>query len=313
VLGAYAKSLKVDVPRIPIEAAEVSDLEGRDEGAVFVFDPMPDQDPPIRPGQTTETAGRIAMASVTQATDLCLERKVDAMVTAPISKEAIARAGFNVPGHTEFIASRSNSDRFTMLMVAEKTRVGLVTTHVPLAQVPAAISTASILEKIRIICESLTCDFGITRPRLAVLGLNPHAGDGGVIGTEEQDLILPAINQARAEGKLAYGPFPADGFFASLKHRSYDAVLAMYHDQGLVPFKVLSFNSGINFTAGLPIVRTSPDHGTAFDIAGSNQASPESMRNAIYAAIDIARRRADRPTDREAGEAEQDSSREQAA
>ena len=271
---------------------ETPDAELEEETAIQVIDTVANHDPPVRIGQVTETAGRIAMVCVAQATDMCLERTVDAMVTAPISKEAIARAGFNVPGHTEFIASRANTTGFTMMMVAEKLRVGLVTAHIPLIQVPRAITRTTIKEKIRIICDSLTNDFGVSRPRIAVLGLNPHAGDGGVIGTEERDIIIPAINEARSDGRMAYGPFAADGFFASRKYASYDAVLAMYHDQGLTPFKVLSFNSGINFTAGLPIVRTSPDHGTAFDIAGTNQASPDSMRNAIYAAIDIARRRA---------------------
>jgi len=270
---------------------ETSDLDTGEEAAIQVVDSVANQDPPVRVGQITEAAGRIAMAGVAQATDMCLEHTVDAMVTAPISKEAIARAGFNVPGHTEFIASRSNTTEFTMMMVAEKLRVGLVTAHVPLVQVPRAITQTAIETKIRIIGDSLTGDFGVSRPRIAVLGLNPHAGDGGVIGTEERDIIIPAINETRSGGRMVYGPFPADGFFASRKYGSYDAVLAMYHDQGLAPFKVLSFNSGINFTAGLPIIRTSPDHGTAFDIAGTNQATPDSMRNAIYAAIDIARRR----------------------
>jgi 4-hydroxythreonine-4-phosphate dehydrogenase len=261
------------------------------DDTILVVEPVEGQDPPVRTGQITETAGRVAMASVALATDLCLKGRVDAMVTAPISKEAISKAGFNVPGHTEFIASRSNTAAFTMMMVAEKLRVGLVTAHVPVVEVPAAISKAAICEKLAIIGESLKFDFGVARPKIAVLGLNPHAGDGGVIGTEEQEIIAPAINQVRSSGRMVYGPFPADGFFASRKYDSFDAVLAMYHDQGLAPFKVLSFNSGVNFTAGLPIVRTSPDHGTAFDIAGKNQAAPDSMRNAIYTAIDITRRR----------------------
>lgn len=259
--------------------------------AILVSDPMSGQNPTVKVGQITETAGRVAMASVGHATDLCLRNDVDAMVTAPISKEAIAKAGFNVPGHTEFIAARSNTQRFTMMMVADRLRVGVVTAHVPVSAVPDTVTTDAIDEKIEIISDSLHTDFGVAKPRIAVLGLNPHAGDGGVIGTEERDVIIPAINRARSAGRMAYGPFPADGFFATRRYRSFDAVLAMYHDQGLVPFKVISFNSGINYTAGLPIVRTSPDHGTAFDIAGENRASPDSMRHAIYTAIDIARRR----------------------
>ena len=288
---AQAESLGLSVNLRSYEGA--SELESDpDQNIIRVVDPIGGEDPPVRLGKVTRAAGRIAMASVGHATDLCLQRKVDAMVTAPISKEAISKAGFNVPGHTEFIASRSNTNRFTMMMVAEKLRVGLVSAHVPLRNVPQLATQELIQEKIGIIDDSLATDFGVSKPRIAVLGLNPHAGDGGVIGDEEIEVIIPAINQARADGRMVYGPFPADGFFASRKFTSYDAVLAMYHDQGLAPFKVLSFNSGVNFTAGLPIVRTSPDHGTAFDIAGSNQASPDSMRNAIYAAIDIARRRA---------------------
>jgi len=269
----------------------VDQVDAKSDPAVWVLDEFPDADPAIRIGVITEAAGRVAMAAVSKATDLCIEGSVDAMVTAPISKEAIVRAGFNVPGHTEYIASRCNNPSFTMMMIADALRVGLVTAHLPLKDVPTAVTVEAILEKAGIILQALQSDFGLERPRLAVLGLNPHAGDGGVIGSEEVETIRPAIQQARDGGRLVFGPFPADGFFASRKYQLYDAVLAMYHDQGLAPFKVLSFNGGINYTAGLPIVRTSPDHGTAFDIAGEGKASPDSMRNAIYGAIDIARRR----------------------
>lgn len=271
--------------------SDIDQIDTQNEHTVWVLDESPDEEPPIRIGQITEAAGRVAISAVTRATDLCINQHVHAMVTAPISKEAVARAGFNVPGHTEFIASRCNCPSFTMMMVANDLRVGLVSAHVPLRDVPSAVTEETILEKARIISQSLQMDFGVERPRLAVLGLNPHAGDGGVIGDEEINIIKPAIETARSEGHLVFGPFPADGFFASRKYQAFDAVLAMYHDQGLAPFKVLSFNSGINFSAGLPIVRTSPDHGTAFDIAGEGKASPDSMRNALYAAIDIARRR----------------------
>lgn len=277
-----------------LEVRAISDLEEIDdagEHAVWVLDESPDEDPPLRIGQTTEAAGRVAISAVSQATDLCIQGQAHAMVTAPISKEAVSRAGFPVPGHTEYIASRCNCPVFTMMMVAGDLRVGLVSAHVPLRDVPSVVTQETILEKTDIISQSLQTDFGIERPRIAVLGLNPHAGDGGVIGDEENSVVRPAVEEARQRGSLVFGPFPADGFFASRKFQSYDAVLAMYHDQGLGPFKVLSFNSGINFTAGLPIVRTSPDHGTAFDIAGEGKASAESMRNAMYAAIDIARRR----------------------
>lgn len=242
-------------------------------------------------GHITRTGGHLAVRAVEKATDLCLDGTVDAMVTAPISKEAIALAGFEHPGHTEYIARRCNSRDYTMMMVSGKLRVGLVTGHVPLKDVPARITRAAILSQIRIIAGSLVTDFNISHPRIAVLGLNPHAGDGGVLGGEEQETILPALEEARKQGYLVFGPFAADGFFATGGYRHYDAVLAMYHDQGLVPFKALAFDTGVNFTAGLPIVRTSPDHGTAFDIAGEGVASPGSMRSALYLAIDISRRR----------------------
>ncbi len=258
---------------------------------ITVLDTYDDRKPWVDFGQVTETGGRLAMHAVAQAVDLCCAGQADGMVTAPISKAAIAKAGFSEPGHTEFITQRVGSTAHTMMMVADGLRVGLVTGHVPIWDVPKGITEAAILEKVRIIQDSLRTDFGITRPRIAVLGLNPHAGDGGVLGHEEQDIIIPAIQAAAAQDFLAFGPFPADGFFAMNSYRVYDAVLAMYHDQGLVPFKTLAFDTGVNFTAGLPIVRTSPDHGTAYDIAGQGKASPRSMRSAMYVAIDVARRR----------------------
>lgn len=251
----------------------------------------------VRFGQIDAAAGKIAMASVARAVDLCMQGVVDAMVTAPISKEAISRAGYRDPGHTEFIASRTGADSHTMMMVSETLRVGLVTGHVAVWDVPKGVTREAILSKIDIIDASLQRDFGIVRPKIAVLGLNPHAGDGGIMGKEEVDSIIPAIREACDRGRLVFGPFPADGFFAIGGYRLYDAVLAMYHDQGLIPFKTLAFESGVNFTAGLPIVRTSPDHGTAFNIAGEGKASPASMRSAIYVAIDVARRRMKHPVE----------------
>ena len=258
---------------------------------ITVLDVVPGETPAVAFGQITSAAGRLSMQAVECAIDLCLEGKAEAMVTAPISKEAISKAGYQDPGHTEFIAHRTGSDSFTMMMVADKLRVGLVTGHIPIWDVPKKVTHAAILEKLGIIAQSLSRDFGITHPRMAVLGLNPHAGDGGVMGREEQDTIRPAIEQACQEGHLVFGPFPADGFFAISEYGVYDAVLAMYHDQGLIPFKTLAFDTGVNYTAGLPIVRTSPDHGTALNIAGKGQAKPGSMRSAIFLAIDIVRRR----------------------
>ena len=270
-------------------------------GDVIVLDVTNGEKPDIAFGQITEEAGRVAMASVERATDMCLEGVVDGMVTAPISKEAISRAGYAEPGHTEFIAKRVGCDEYTMMMISEDLRVGLVTGHIPIWDVPKGVTKEAILETLRVIHACLASDFGIQRPKIGVLGLNPHAGEGGVLGREEIESIIPAVRAACDEGSLVFGPFPADGFFAIGAYRLYDAVLAMYHDQGLVPFKTLAFESGVNYTAGLPIVRTSPDHGTAFNIAGEGKASPGSMRSAIYLALDVARRRASHQSQRKAG------------
>jgi 4-hydroxythreonine-4-phosphate dehydrogenase len=242
-------------------------------------------------GSITREAGALSMKAVETAVDLCMEGVVDAMVTAPISKEAIDLAGYKDKGHSGFIATRTGTDSYTMMMVADTLRVGLVTDHIPLRDVPAQVTIEGIVEKVGILSRSLVQDFAVDRPRIALLGLNPHAGDGGLLGLEEREVIQPAMEACIKKGHLVFGPFPADGFFAVSHYRNYDAVLAMYHDQGLIPFKSISFGHGVNFTAGLPIVRTSPDHGTAFNIAGKSQASADSMRSAIYLALDIVRQR----------------------
>lgn len=270
-------------------------------GEVVVLDVTNGEKPNVVFGEISAEAGRVAMASVERATDLCLEGTVDGMVTGPINKEAISKAGFKDPGHTEFISRRTGCEDYTMMMISDNLRVGLVTGHIPIWDVPKGVTRDAIIDKIRVINSSLIQDFGIQRPKIAVLGLNPHAGEGGVLGREELESIIPAVRGACEEGSLVFGPFPADGFFAIGGYRLYDAVLAMYHDQGLVPFKTLAFESGVNFTAGLPIVRTSPDHGTAFNIAGEGKASPGSMRGAIYLAVDVARRRARQRSQRKAG------------
>jgi 4-hydroxythreonine-4-phosphate dehydrogenase len=271
------------------------------EGEITVLDVARGEKPEVHFGKITADAGRLSMRAVEVATDLCLNGQAHAMVTAPISKEAIAMAGYTNPGHTEFIAKRSGSDSFTMMLVSDDLRVGLVTGHIPIWDVPKRTTSEAILDKLRVISTSLRQDFGIERPKIAVLGLNPHAGDGGILGKEEAEVILPSIQQSCEEGNLVFGPVPADSFFGIGAYRLYDAVLAMYHDQGLVPFKTLAFESGVNFTAGLSLVRTSPDHGTAFNIAGEGEASPGSMRSALYLAIDIARRRVQNLTQRKTG------------
>ncbi len=242
-------------------------------------------------GKGTETSGKYAFLSLEKATEDLASGKIDVLVTAPISKEAISKAGFKFPGHTEFLAHLAGMEEALMMMVSDGLRVALVTSHVALKDVPQVLTRDKILSKIRALDASLKKDFGIQRPKIAVFGLNPHASENGKMGTEEQDVIIPAINQAKNEDILAQGPFPADGFFGSTSRSNFDAVLAMYHDQGLTAFKALAFEEGVNYTAGLPIVRTSPDHGTAFDIAGKNMANSQSMRSAIYLAIDTFRKR----------------------
>jgi 4-hydroxythreonine-4-phosphate dehydrogenase len=199
--------------------------------------------------------------------------------------------GFSYTGHTEYLEKEFGVEEVAMIMVCDRLRVGVMTGHIPLKDVSNSISTEKILKKLRLMKASLERDFCIDAPKIAVLGLNPHCGDGGLLGDEEQQIILPAVQAANEEGILAFGPYSADGFFGLGNYQKYDAVLAMYHDQGLTPFKALAFEEGVNYTAGLPIVRTSPDHGTAYEMAGRDQADPRSMISAIYAAIDIYKRR----------------------
>lgn len=242
-------------------------------------------------GKPTDLSGKYAIHSLEAATKDLRHGLIDALITAPIHKEAMKMVNFPFPGHTEYITREMQAKESLMFMVHDRLKIGLVTNHLPIGQVKAAISKALIMKKIALMEESLRIDFGIERPVIAVLGLNPHAGDGGAIGTEDDDIVRPAIIEAKKKGMLAMGPFPADGFFGSEQYRKFDGVLAMYHDQGLVPFKLLSFGEGVNFTAGLSGVRTSPDHGTAFDIAGENVANPDSFRKAVFLAMDIVRHR----------------------
>jgi 4-hydroxythreonine-4-phosphate dehydrogenase len=238
-------------------------------------------------GKQTETGGTYALKSLEAAAYALAQGKVNVLVTAPINKENIQSPDFKFPGHTEYLDEKFGDGNSLMFLVSDTLRVAVVTGHIPVTQVAQALSTEKILKKIQVLNKSLIQDFEVRKPKIAVLGLNPHAGDNGVIGNEEQNIIIPAINKAKEEGLMVYGPYPADGFFGNSTYKQFDAVLAMYHDQGLIPFKTIAFNSGVNFTAGLPIVRTSPDHGTAYDIAGKNIASEESFRKAIYTAIDI--------------------------
>ena len=246
----------------------------------------------VEPGQPTPESAKSAMTSLERAVADIKEGYIDVLVTAPINKRAMVGEGFGYTGHTEYLEKEFGVDEVAMIMVCDRLKVGVVTGHIALKDVASSITKEKILRKLRLMKTSLERDFGIDSPKIAVLSLNPHCGDGGLLGDEEKEIILPAVQEANVEGILAFGPYSSDGFFGSCYSR-FDAVLAMYHDQGLTPFKALAFEEGVNYTAGLPIVRTSPDHGTAYEMAGRDLADPRSMISAIYTAIDIYNRRAD--------------------
>lgn len=251
-----------------------------------------DDEVKVELGKPSKESGKAAFDALEKAMAEYKEGMFDVLVTAPIHKQMIQSENFAFPGHTEYIEQcMGESAKALMILANETLRVALVTGHVPVAKIASTITQELIQEKLSIFNASLKSDFGIGAPRIAVLALNPHAGDGGVIGTEEETIINPAIKAMREQGVLCYGPFPADGFMGNGTFSRFDGVLAMYHDQGLTPFKVLAMENGVNFTAGLPIVRTSPDHGTAFDIAGKNEATADSFRQALYMAMDIYRNR----------------------
>jgi 4-hydroxythreonine-4-phosphate dehydrogenase len=241
----------------------------------------------ITPGKASPQSGKAAFIALKQACEELKDGSIDALVTAPIDKNSIHSEEFPFTGHTEFLTQYFGATDSLMFMVSDALKIGLVTEHIPIKDVAAAVTKEKIEAKLAIMERSLRKDFSIGKPRIAVLGLNPHAGDLGLIGQEDETVIKPAVADSRNKGRLTYGPFPADGFFASGNYTKYDAILAMYHDQGLLPFKTIAFEDGINFTAGLSVVRTSPDHGTAYSLAGKNLASELSTRTAIYRAADI--------------------------
>lgn len=244
-------------------------------------------------GKATAESGKAALAALERAISEYKEGLIDVLVTAPINKHTIQSENFQFPGHTEYIQERiGENNKALMILMRGDLKVALVTGHIPLRDVASTITKELIQEKLEIFGNSLSNDFGITKPRIAVLSLNPHAGDCNLLGKEEEEIIIPAINELKNKNILCYGPFPADGFMGSGQFAKFDGILAMYHDQGLTPFKVLAMEEGVNFTAGLPLVRTSPDHGTAYDITGKGVASEMSFRQAIYAALDIFRNRA---------------------
>lgn len=245
----------------------------------------------IDPGQPTHDGAKAAIVALERAVEDLKTGDIDALVTAPFNKKAVSDDKFAFPGHTEYLINEFGAKDGLMFLCSDRMRIGVVTNHLPIDKVPAALTVERIVGKLHLMNDSLMKDFNIVKPKIAVFGLNPHAGDGGLLGSEELDIISPAIKKANEEGILAFGPYSPDGFFGNNLQYNFDGVMAMYHDQGLIPFKALAFDSGVNFTAGLPIVRTSPDHGTAYELAGKNQANAMPMLSAIYAAIDIVRNR----------------------
>lgn len=270
----------------------ISSAEAVEEGRLNLVNCF-DEEVKVELGCPTPESGQAALMALERAVADCRDGLVDVLVTAPICKAAIQGPDFAFSGHTEYLADRLEATVPPLMILCNSTmRVALATAHLPLSAVPAAVTPELLDGKIRQLYEALRRDFRLSAPRIAVLGLNPHNGDDGLMGSEEKDVIAPAIARLADEGIPCFGPFPADGFFGAGSYTRFDAVLAMYHDQGLAPFKALAMEDGVNVTAGLPVVRTSPDHGTAYDIAGCGTASPASMRAAIYAAIDIWRNRA---------------------
>ncbi|GAB4238909.1 MAG: 4-hydroxythreonine-4-phosphate dehydrogenase PdxA [Ekhidna sp.] len=245
----------------------------------------------INPGQANETGGKYAVLSLQAAVKDLKEEHIHALVTAPLSKELVQSDEFNFPGHTEYLTQEAGEKDSLMFLIRDDLRVGVVTGHIALKDVSNKITREKVESKINKMLKSLQKDFGLKKPKVAVLGLNPHAGENGLLGHEEENILKPVIGQFRNNHHLVMGPFPSDGFFGQGTFRQYDGILAMYHDQGLIPFKTMAFDEGVNYTAGLPFVRTSPDHGTAFDIAGKGVADPTSFRNALYLANDIVRQR----------------------
>ena len=245
----------------------------------------------IKPGEENKEGGACALKAIERAVEDLKNGFIHAVVTAPINKNSIQSDDFKFPGHTEYFTETFEAKESLMFLCSDRLKIGVATGHMPLMKVGEALTHDLLSDKIDLMIRSLKKDFGIGKPKVAVLGLNPHAGEEGLLGSEEQETIAPVINEFKEKGHLVFGPYPADGFFGNNSHSKFDGILAMFHDQGLIPFKALAFEEGVNFTAGLSIVRTSPDHGTAFNIAGKNLASESSMRSALFMAIDIIRHR----------------------
>jgi len=279
VLSFYRKMLNIEDFNYS-QIKSINELNPRKINVVNCWSEMVD----IKVGSITNEAGDCAFLALRQAMDYLKEDKIDAIVTAPINKKNIQRDDFKFVGHTDFISEELGVKENLMLMVADDLRIGVVTAHIPIKEVSANLTKEAVEKKLKVFIKTLKNDFGIAKPKIALLGLNPHAGEEGLLGDEEIEIIEPVVKKFKEKGDLVFGPFPADGFFGTVQYKKFDGILAMYHDQGLIPFKMIGFENGVNFTAGIPKVRTSPDHGTAYNIAGKNEASPHSMREAIYLA-----------------------------
>jgi 4-hydroxythreonine-4-phosphate dehydrogenase len=282
ILTFYRKLLNLEEFNF-VQIRNIDEIQHRKINVINVSEECPD----VIPGVETHEAGKFALEVLTAAVKDLKEGKIQALVTAPVNKNNINSAELPFIGHTEFITESVGAQSSLMLMVAEQLRVGLVTGHLPLAKVPATITKERIIQKTKLLIKSLEKDFGISKPKIAVLGLNPHAGEEGLLGEEDEKIIKPAIKELKDQNQYVFGPYPADGFFGMMHQTKFDGIIAMYHDQGLIPFKSIAFSTGVNFTAGLPVIRTSPDHGTAYNIAGKNLADEGSMRAAILLASDI--------------------------
>lgn len=284
VLSFYRKMLNIE----DFHYSQIKSIAELNPRKINVVNCWPDM-AEIKVGIITNEAGDCAFLALREAVNYLKENKIDAIVTAPINKKNIQRDDFKFVGHTDFISEELGAKENLMLMVNEKLRIGVVTAHLPICEISKNLTQEKVEQKLNIMIKTLKNDFGIDKPKVALLGLNPHAGEDGLLGKEENEIIEPIISKYKNKGHLVFGPFPSDGFFGTLQYQKFDGILAMYHDQGLIPFKMLGFESGVNFTAGIPKVRTSPDHGTAYGIAGKNLASPVSMREALYLASNTVR------------------------
>jgi 4-hydroxythreonine-4-phosphate dehydrogenase len=282
----YRKQLEMDDFNF-MQIRSVDEIHHKKINLINVVEDSPE----VIPGVETQEAGKMALAALNHAIEDLKAGKIEALVTAPLNKNNINSGDLKFVGHTEYLTAAFDTKESLMFLVADDIRVGIVTGHIPLKDVAQNITPNNIKSKLNLMLKSLTDDFGIAKPRIAVLGLNPHAGEDGLLGDEEINIIQPVIREFKDKGHLVFGPYPADGFFGMMHQKKFDGVLAMYHDQGLIPFKSIAFETGVNFTAGLPIVRTSPDHGTAYNIAGKNVADEGSMRAAILQAYDVIRNR----------------------